>query len=100
MIRLKTPTEICTKKPNNYFYLHAFGCYVYVMYNAWERTNLDPKSRGCIFLRYIDSVKEYCLWDPTTYKIVNSRDIIFIKDQLQKKNGDDSTVKKGERLYL
>ncbi|KAH9715183.1 hypothetical protein KPL71_020951 [Citrus sinensis] len=95
-IGLKTAMEMWTGKPADYSYLHAFGGPVYVMYNAQERTKLDPKSRRCIFLGYADRVKGYRLWDPTAHKIVISRDVIFIEDQLQRKDeedGDDSTVK-------
>lgn len=92
-IELKTPMEMWTGKPTDYSHLHAFECPVYVMYNAQERTKLDPKSRRCIFLGYADGVKGYRLWDPTAHKIVISRDVVFVEDQLQKKDGDDSTVK-------
>ncbi|KAH9678909.1 Integrase catalytic domain-containing protein [Citrus sinensis] len=92
-IGLKTAMEMWTEKPADYSYLHVFGCPVYVMYNAQERTKLDPKSRRCIFLGYADGVKGYRLWDPTAHKIVISRDVIFIKDQLQRRDEDDSTVK-------
>ena len=76
-IGLKTAMEMWTGKPTDYSYLHAFGCPVYVMYNAQERTKLDPKSRRCIFLGYADGVKGYRLWDPTAHKIVISRDVIL-----------------------
>ncbi|KAH9751779.1 Integrase catalytic domain-containing protein [Citrus sinensis] len=56
-IGLKTAMEMWTGKPTDYSYLHAFGCPVYVMYNAQERTKLDAKSRRCIFLGYADGVK-------------------------------------------
>ncbi|KAH9660415.1 Integrase catalytic domain-containing protein [Citrus sinensis] len=56
-IGLKTVMEMWTGKPVDYSYLHAFGCPVYVMYNAQERTKLDSKSRRCIFLGYADGVK-------------------------------------------
>ncbi|KAH9779421.1 hypothetical protein KPL71_007705 [Citrus sinensis] len=92
-IRLKTAMEMWTGKPADYSYLHAFGCPVYVMYNAQERTKLDPKSRRCIFLGYADGVKGYRLWDPTAHKIIISRDVIFIEDQLQTRDEDDSSVK-------
>ena len=42
---------------------------------------------------YADGVKEYCLWDPTAHKIVISRDVIFIEDQLQRRDEDDNSVK-------
>ena len=66
---------------------------MYVMYNAQERTKLVPKSRRCIFLGYADGVKGYRLWDSTTHKIVISRDVIFVEDQLQRKDEDDGTTK-------
>ncbi|KAK9209952.1 hypothetical protein WN944_002321 [Citrus x changshan-huyou] len=97
-IRLKTAMEMWTGKPADYFYLHAFGCLVYVMYNAQERAKLDPKSRRCIFLGYADGVKRYHLWDPTAHKIVISRDVIFVEDQLQMKDGDDGTVKEKSEI--
>ena len=39
-IGLKTSMEMWTKKPADYSHLHAFGCPVYVMYNAQERVKL------------------------------------------------------------
>ncbi|KAH9656856.1 hypothetical protein KPL70_022839 [Citrus sinensis] len=93
VIGLKTAMEMWTGKPADYSYLHPFGCPVYVMYNAQERTKLDPKSRRCIFLGYADGVNGYRLWDPTAHKIVISKDVIFIEDQLQRRDEDDSTVK-------
>ncbi|KAH9767897.1 Integrase catalytic domain-containing protein [Citrus sinensis] len=92
-IGLKTAMEMWTEKPADYSYLHAFGCHVYVMYNAQERTKLDAKSRRCIFLGYADGVNGYRLWDPTAHKIIISRDVIFVEDQLQRKDGDNSTAK-------
>ncbi|KAH9689170.1 Integrase catalytic domain-containing protein [Citrus sinensis] len=92
-IGLKTTMEMWTGKPADYSYLHAFGCPMYVMYNAQERKKLDAKSRRCIFLGYADGVKGYRLWDTTAHKIVISRDVIFVEDQLQRKDGDDGTVK-------
>ena len=63
------------------------------MYNTQEKIKLDPKSRRCIFLGYADGVKGYHLWDPTAHKIVISKDVIFIEDQLQMKDENDSSVK-------
>ncbi|KAH9722865.1 Dipeptide epimerase [Citrus sinensis] len=58
-IGLKTAMEMWIGKSADYSYLHAFGCPVYVMYNVQERAKLDPKSRRCIFLGYVDRVKGY-----------------------------------------
>ena len=92
-IGLKTAMEMWTGKPADYSYLHVFGCLVYVMYNAQERTKLDAKFRRCIFLGYADGVKGYRLWDPIAHKIVISRDVIFVEDQLQRRDEDDGTAK-------
>jgi len=92
-IGLKTPMEMWQGSPPNYSSLHIFGCLVYVMYNSQERTKLDPKSRRCIFLGYVDGVKGYRLWDPTARKVVVSRDVIFAENELQGKQESDNTVK-------
>ena len=92
-IELKTPMEMWTGKPVDYSHLHTFGSPVYVMYNPQETTKLDPKFRKCLFLGYADGVKGYRLWDPTTHKVVISRDVIFAEDKLQRNDKDDSTVK-------
>ena len=97
VIGLKTMIEMWTEKPTDYTYLHAFGCLVYVMHNTRERTKLDAKSRRCIFLEYTDGVKRYRLWDPTAHKIIISKDVIFIEDQLQRKNEDNSNVKENSK---
>ncbi|KAK0592765.1 hypothetical protein LWI29_024958 [Acer saccharum] len=91
-IELKTPMEMWTGKPADYSNLHSLGCPMYVMYNAQERIKLDLKSRRCIFLGYADGVKGYRLWDPTAHKVVISRDVIFVEDQLQKEE-DNITLK-------
>ncbi|KAH9671607.1 hypothetical protein KPL70_017434 [Citrus sinensis] len=93
-IGLKTAMKMWTGKLADYSYIYAFECPVYVMYNAQEKIKLDAKSRKCIFLGYADGVKGYRLWDPTAHKIVISRDVIFIEDQLQRRDEDDSRVKK------
>ena len=98
-INLKTPMEMWTGKLVDYSRLHVFGSPVYVMYNDQERSKLDPKSRKCIFLGYVDVVKGYRLWDHTAHKVVISRDVIFVEDKLQE-TGDDSTTKKDSETIV
>ena len=50
VIGLKTAIETWIEKSGDYSHLHAFGCPVYVMYNAQERIKLDPKSRRMLYL--------------------------------------------------
>ena len=42
---------------------------------------------------YADGVKGYHLWDPTAHKIIINKDVIFVKDQLQRWDENDSIVK-------
>ena len=65
----------------------------YVIYNTQVRLKMDQKSKRCIFLGYIDGVKGYYLWNLNAHKIVISRDIMFVEDQMQKRDIDDSTIK-------
>ncbi|RDY13066.1 hypothetical protein CR513_02052, partial [Mucuna pruriens] len=85
--------EVWNGKPADYSSLRVFGCPVYVMYNSQERTKLDPKSRKCIFLGYADNVKGYRLWDPTTRKVVINKDVVFVENELQSEQKNESTTK-------
>ncbi|KAE8716517.1 hypothetical protein F3Y22_tig00110114pilonHSYRG00185 [Hibiscus syriacus] len=93
VIELKTLMEMWTGKPADYSNLHVFGSILYVMYNSQEISKLDPKSKKCKFLGYVDGVKGYRLWDLTVRKVVISRDVIFIEDKLQRKEDNDSAEK-------
>lgn len=98
-IKLKMLGEMWPEKPIDYSHLYIFRCHVCVMYNVQERKNLDSKSKRWNCLEYVDRVKRYHLWDPTTHKIVISKDVIFVKNQLQKRDKDDSCKKKSQILY-
>lgn len=71
-----------TGKPVDYSILHSFECPSYVMYNAKERTKVDPKSTRCIVLRYANGVTWYRLWDPIISKVISNRDVVFAEYQL------------------
>ena len=70
------------------------------MYNAQERTKLHAKSKRYIFLGYTDGVKGCRLWDPTAHKFIISKDVIFIEDQLQMRDEDDSKIKEKSETIL
>jgi len=53
------------------------------MYNTQKVGKLDSKSRKYVFLGYANGVKRYRLWDPTSHKVVISRDVIFAEDKMQ-----------------
>ncbi|GJW84236.1 gag-pol polyprotein [Tanacetum coccineum] len=66
MVELKTPMEMWTGKPVNYSDLHIFGSPI---------------------------VKGYCLWDPTAYKVVVNKDVVFMEDKIQEIEEGDSTTR-------
>ena len=68
-VDLKTPMEMWTSKPTDYSRLHTFESHVHVMYNTQKVTKLDPKSKKCVFLGYVDEVKGYRLWDPLPIRL-------------------------------
>ena len=42
---------------------------------------------------YADGIKGYHLWDPTTHKVVVSRDVIFTENEMQGEQENDGTIK-------
>ena len=64
--------------------MKIFGCEAYAVTPKNQRSKLDPRSKKCIFVGYDDVMKGYRLWDPTTHKIVISRDVIVYESSLIK----------------
>ena len=54
----KVVEEVWTGSAIDYFGLRVFGCPTYVHISNEERSNLDAKSRQCIFLGYQKRVKD------------------------------------------
>ncbi len=57
--------------------LLVFGCQAYVHVQKKKHISFEPKSRRCIFLGYPPDYKGWKVYDPLTWKITISRDIIF-----------------------
>ena len=72
----KTPEEVWSSSPPNYSDLKIFGCPAYAHV---DNSKLEPRSRKCVFLSYISSVKDYKLWCPQLSKIIMSHNVIFNK---------------------
>ena len=70
------------RKRCSYDHLRVFGCRAFVHIPKYERSKLDVKAKPCIFLGYGHEEFRYRLWDPLSRKIVRSRDVVFLKDQL------------------
>jgi len=87
----KTPQEVWTGKKPSLSHLGVFGCDAYVHVPKEKQTKLDSKFENCIFIGYKDGLKGYKLWNPVTWKVVYSRDVVFrevkyvIKHEVQPK---------------
>ena len=66
----------------SYDHLRVFSCRAFVHIPIDGRSKLDVKAKPCIFLGYGHKEFGYRLWDPMSKKIVKSRDIVFLEDQL------------------
>lgn len=81
-----TPHEIFSGHQPNYGRLKVFGCRAMVHVTDSKRQKLDPKSVECIFLGYEANTKAYRLYNKKTKKIVVSRDVIFIENEVLNEN--------------
>ncbi|KAG8503541.1 hypothetical protein CXB51_001510 [Gossypium anomalum] len=93
-VRKKTPQEVWSGSPANYFDLKIFGCpaYAYV-----DNGKLEPRSIKYVFLGYKDGVKGYKLWCPENRKVVISRDIFHETAMLLNLSFKDSSNKEHQK---
>ncbi|KAG8481643.1 hypothetical protein CXB51_026501 [Gossypium anomalum] len=73
-IEKKTPQEVWSGNPANYFDLKIFRCPAYAHV---DNGKLELRSSKCIFLGYKAGVKGYKLWCPENREVVISRDVVF-----------------------
>ncbi|KAG8485167.1 hypothetical protein CXB51_021347 [Gossypium anomalum] len=73
-IEKKTPQEVWSGNPANYFDLKIFRC---PAYTHVDNGKLEPRSIKCIFLGYKAGVKGYKLWCLENRKVMISRDVVF-----------------------
>ena len=85
MLEDKTPQEVWIGKKPSLSHLRVFGCDAYVHVPKEKRTKLDIKSEKCIFIGYKYGLKGYKIWNPVTWKVVYSRDVVFreVKDVIK-----------------
>ena len=76
------PERVQIGKNVSYKHLRVFGCRAYVHIPKDERSKLDDKANECIFLGYRHEEFGYRLWDPVARKLIRSRDVLFLKDQI------------------
>lgn len=73
----QTPYEALKKRKPNVEHLRVFGCVAYAKTEAVNMKKLDNRSRTLVHLGTEPGSKAYRLFDPTSQKIVVSRDVVF-----------------------
>ena len=61
--------------------MRVFGCVAYAHVPDQLRRKLDSKGEKCVFVGYCDESKAYKLYNPSTKKLIVSRDVQFIEDE-------------------
>lgn len=61
--------------------LRVWGCTTHGHIPEGKRGKLDDKSFPCILKGVSDESKGYCLYNPTTVKIIVSKDVVFEKEK-------------------
>jgi transposase InsO family protein len=80
-VKNKTPEEAWSGIKPLVDHFRVFGCVSHVHVPDSRRVKLDAKSLKCILLGVNEESKAYRLFNPTSNKIIVSRDVVFEEDQ-------------------
>jgi hypothetical protein len=80
-VKNKTPEEAWSGIKPSVDHFRVFGCVSHVHVPDSRRVKLDAKSLKCILLGVSEESKAYRLFNPTSNKIIVSRDVVFEEDQ-------------------
>lgn len=83
-----TPTEKWNNHKPSVDHLRVFGCVAFALIPYEKRIKLDEKSIKCVMFGVSRESKAYRLYDPTTKKIITSKDVAF--DENKGWNWDES----------
>jgi hypothetical protein len=75
----QTPFEAWHGRKSNVAFLRTFGCISHVKNLKSGLNMLEERSTPMVFLGYEEGSKAYRLYDPTSGKVVVSRDVVFDK---------------------
>ena len=78
-----TPYEAWHGRKPSVAHLRVFGCLAYALVPVQHRRKLDDKAVKCIFFGYSSESKGYKLYHPQTKRILVSRDVVFVEDDVQ-----------------
>ena len=74
--------KVWTGNDVSYDHLRVFDCKAFVHVPKDQRSNLDDKAKPCIFMGYGHEQFGYRLWDPINKKIIKSKDVMSLEDQV------------------
>ena len=80
-VKNKTPEEAWSGVKPSVEHFRVFGCISHVHVPNSKRTKLNDKSLSCVLLKISEDSKTYRLYDPTSHRIIISRDVVFEEDK-------------------
>ena len=80
-IQNMVPKEARSGRKNGVTHMRVFGCVAYAHVPYHLRKKLDNKGDKCIFVGYSGEPKAYKLYNPSTKKVIISRDVQFIEEE-------------------
>lgn len=83
-IDYKTPEEKWTGVKPNIKNIRVFGCRAFVHVPKEKRLKWDSKANELIFVGYCPESKGYRLYDEKSGKIIRSRDVVFLEENIDK----------------
>lgn len=100
----KTPYEMLREKKPNVSHIKVFGCLGYAKIEGPQLKKLDDRSRMLVHLGTEPGSKAYRLYDPSTRKVIVSRDVVFDEargwnwnnESTETQNDQNFVVKLGE----
>jgi transposase InsO family protein len=81
-VKMKVPQEAWSGTKINVAHLRIFGCIAFAHIPSELRRKLDDGSDKCIFVGYSDTYKAYILYNLISKKLILSRYVKFLENQL------------------
>ena len=78
----RIPNESWSDHKSEVSFLQIFGCIAYSHIPREKRKKIDDKNKKCIFIGYSDGTKGYKLYNPETRKLIMSRDVQFLENEI------------------
>ena len=82
VIQNQTPYERLFGSPPDYHHLRSFDSACFVLLQSHEHNKLESRSRLCCFLSYGETQKGYRCYDPVSYHLHISRNVVFWEHRL------------------